>query len=258
MRILVVVALAACSGYRTRPPAHVSRAGCTVDGTVVDAGTEGLDAAPIAIAYVHHSFTPSDVLAVWADGAMVMTAEDGERVQGTVPAADAARAAREIVVGLAGAPDYAELPGPTDQSRVELFARDGARWRHALVWGASPTSYEHAPPAFQAAYRALLALHPATLAPFSPAELAIDYQPVDLGTASVPWPVDVPVPPADQTSATLDPRHDAAMRAIVAAMRESPPHAVEFADRTWRVDVHRRFHGELVIERIAACARHAL
>jgi hypothetical protein len=258
MRAFVAVCvLAACGGYRTRAPAHVSRAGCSVDGTVVDAGVDGLDNAPIAIAYVHHSFMPSDVLAVWADGAVVMTGEHGERMQGTVSVAEATRAAHEIAAALARAPDYAELQGPTDQPRVELFAREGTHWRHALVWGASPTSYGDAPPAFQAAYRALLALHPASPSRFSPADLAIDYKPVDLGTAPIAWPADVPQPPADQTSAVFDPRYDAQLRTVVHAMHAAPPHAVEFANRTWRVDVHRRFRGELAVERVVECAHHA-
>lgn len=255
MRFSLVLALAACGGYRTRPPAHVDSPGCKVDGTLVDLGADGTDAAPLAIAYVHHSFQPSEFVAVWADGTMVMT-RDRSIVQGTVPASDALRVARAVVAGIARAPDYAELPGPVDVPRVELFARDGARWRHTLVWGASPRSFDRAPEGFVEAYRALLSLHPSTTTAFQPADLAIEYAPADIGTTSVPWPVDIPQPPPDGTTMTLDARYDAPLQALLdASLRQSPPHPIAFADRTWRISVTRRFRGEQVIEGLRRCAR---
>src|SRR5689334_11369142 len=110
MRLAVAfVALAACGGYRTFPPAHVAVAGCTVDGTLVDVDADSAD-APLVVAYVHHSFMPSDVVALWADGTIVMT-RDHQLVQGAVAVGDATRVARVVVAGIARSPDYAELPG---------------------------------------------------------------------------------------------------------------------------------------------------
>jgi hypothetical protein len=253
MRLVVaLVALVACGGYRTFPPAHVAAPGCTVEGTLVDVGVADTD-APVVVAYVHHSFMPSEVVALWADGTIVMT-RDRRLVQGAVAMSDAARVAQEVVAGIARSPDYAELPGPVDMPRVELFARAGTQWRHSFVWGASPHSYGKAPDGFVAAYRALLALHPTTTVPFQPAELALDYAPADLGTPAVPWPADLPEPPADQTTATLAGHYDAQLQALLdASSRQRPPRPIAFAERTWRVTVARRFRGEQVVDALRAC-----
>ena len=257
MRALVVIGLVACGGgYRTRPPAHAARPGCSVDGTLVDVGAV-TDAAPVVIAYVHHSFQPPQLVAVWADGSMVAS-HGRELVQGTVPAGEAARVAREVAAGLSRAPDYAELPGPIDQPRVELIARDGAAWRHALMWGARPTSYDGAPDGFRAAYRALLSLQPAQTSPFRPDELTIAYAPVDTGVPPVAWPADVPAPPADRTTATIDARFDAQLRALVAAsVEQRPPRPIAFGDKTWRIEITRRFRGQQLVETVRDCARAA-
>lgn len=250
MRVILVIAVVACGGYRSRPPTHVSRPGCTIDGTLVEIGADRMDTAPLVVAYVHHSFRASDVFAVWADGAVV-TNVGRDLVQGRVSPADATRVAREVAAGLARAPDYAELSGPIDQPRVEFVARDGTHWRHALVWGARPTSYGDAPEGFQTAYRALQSLHPATTAPFQPDELAIAYEPVDLGVPPVAWPAEIPEPPVDRTTATLDPRYDAPLRAL---LEGAGRHPIAFANKTWRIEIRRKFRGELVIDNVRRCA----
>jgi len=122
----------------------------------------------------------------------------GEAMRADIGATGAQAVADELVkLGVLDLPNVDGLG--SDEPRVELFVRLGARWHEAIVYGASRANLSRdgrAPPAFFTAYRRLATYQAPGATTWSPDEIEIHVWGGAPGSRAPAWPDPLPRLPA--------------------------------------------------------------
>ena len=259
--------------------------------------------APVAVLYERNPWlmaVGSDfpTAAIWRDGLVVFLHYDAdgeaEARQMTVPPAQAARISDEVISATRGVPAFTSVSAWSDQQTVEIVVHDGDAWRIAAIYGLTRdgapaaidwvnsvglneepilTRHEGARPTvpgrFMNAYREMLALDRSNGVPFEPSDLQILFWGFDHARGDpVPWPADVPPPPADIVPAEREPGDPIAYSYVVASnyavsLRRAQetahatrlPRAIGFNGHKWTVSLVSRFRGQDAIDRVLHCNR---
>jgi hypothetical protein len=203
-------------------------------------------------------------IALWPDGRVVFVHEEGEKLearQGRIDAAEAARVTSEVGAGMRGMQRYCDATVGTDAVTVELLARDGAVWRDVQVYGAPRK--ECSPAGFPELCAKVLALRPAQGTPFVPVDYRVFVWGFEDAAKAVPWPPDIPAPPAQFTpreTAPGDPGYDSyvvdvkyrdAMTRLMTAVADGHT-GVGFNGHKWTVYPVPRYRGQNAIDRIVS------
>ena len=216
-------------------------------------------------------------VAIYEDGQMLLVRGEGRAAQalhGRIEAS-AASALRDHIAasGFLDAPLRTDCSQATDQTTVQILLRDGTSWKVASAYGMGKDgSCAVAPaPAFVAAYARLQKLDAADAHDFVPEELELmlwDF--AHAQAPPLPWPSDVPPPPASVVPEFYGPEDPKTYRqalpatfqaAIERLARElnasDPPRAVRLNGHQWSVDWRWRWPGADIVDRIVRCAHGA-
>jgi hypothetical protein len=239
--------------------------------------------------------TDFPTVALWRDGLIVFIHEAGEKLevrQANISPTEAARIIGEVGSWTRGVPAYTEVFAGSDATTVEIVIHDGDSWRVADVYGlsrdgvpapvefvmtgsAAGTIVEHpeqapkVPGRFMDAYRTLLAVRPKDSGPFEPTDIEVLFWGFDNAEGEpVPWPTDVPPPPADAVPGEREPGDPISYSFVVASkhwpalqhMVETanvgkPTRAIGFNGHKWTVSPMKRFRGQDAINRVLHCNR---
>lgn len=286
-------------------PAPVAHAeDCHLDGNQVTTAADTREAPVVVLYELRVGPGGRRTLAAWADGAIVF-GEDPHRQEARVSPAAVERLRARLATRLTARwPSAAlgQIDRVTGERRVSahdrqvwLLVRDGQTWRITVLWGLddreqvlaaapSPPSrfLRERPPAwFVAAYRDVVTATPTAGAPWAPDDYAVrlytdpprapgDGFPQDYG-APLPWPRDLPAPPATQSPEACDLtlqattavapcrfRVGSAHRAAVAALLPSlhdgrHVRPVVYRGQPWFLSFKPMFRGEVEIHDLQSC-----
>jgi hypothetical protein len=272
---LFALGLVACGGSPAVPASvasSVTAPAAAPTPTCVPLGTFDED-TPALVLFEHGAWEDtSDVafptLALWADGRLVFrSTKDREPRQARISGADAAKIIDEVSLSTRGAPTSSAAAGTFDLPPVDLVVRDDGAWRIHRVYGLGLVAGEmysgsYAPTKeLVEAYELVRALRPADGAAFEPDEIDVEYTDfTGAKGAPLPWPSDVPLPPADQdtgaeisiggTRRLCGMYLPAVQRLATRAYASDPPHAIEHDGRRWAVLPVVRYHGQTEIEAV--------
>ena len=181
------------------------------------------------------------------------------------PRTQAARVAARVAAQTRDVPVYPN-PGITDLPTVGILVRDGPAWRFTRVYG---VTREWSPPqrdSFVATYKELLALRPDAGLPFQPTDVAVLFWAADKASGeSVPWPSDVPAPPAEAVPGSIPVvpqwrvvpvEYLPALRDLMARVSAAPSQTVTLDGHKWSVQLKSLYRGQRTAECARACARH--
>jgi hypothetical protein len=167
-------------------------------------------------------------IAIWLDGRIVFTHEDGKKVeawQSSMSPTDAQRIANSVAKAMRSVPAHSSVSDWTDQRTVQIAVRDGSSWRVANVYGLTrdgppaprdtvpcpPGSHRRGcgfverpdkkatePAGFFSSYSALLAARPSRGSAFKPTDIKVLFWGFDHARGTpVPWSNELPAPPKD-------------------------------------------------------------
>ena len=233
--------------------------------------------APAAVLYERNPWlmaVGSDfpTAAIWRDGLAVFLHSDAkgnvEARQTMISPAEASRIADKVAATTRGVPAFTSVLDVSDQKTVEVVVHDGEVWRVAAIYGLTRDG-ARAPGHFMNAYRELLALDRPDSVPFEPVDLQILFWAFEYAKGDpVPWPEDVPSPPADNVPAEREPGDPVAYSFVVAskyaaslrltqqtAHATQPTRAIGFNGHKWTVSLVSRFRGQDAIDRVLHCSR---
>jgi hypothetical protein len=236
-------------------------------------------AAPLIVLFERNPWLMSvgsdfPTLVVYEDGRALFVSGDRQKARvmnGHVDPRAAVSLRDELVAGgfMEAAADTT-CSRATDQVTVEILVRRGASWKMASAYGIGKdgSCEGRAPKAFVEAYRRLQKLGPAGAKPFEPDEIEVMIWGFEYARGEpIPWPSDVPAPPANvvpQEDGPYRPRsYDHVVSArfrpqiekLVRAMDSSkPPRAMLLNGHKWTVVPRALWPGYRLVEDVVRCA----
>jgi len=271
-------------GARTAIAGPPAKPSCRVEGglVTVTAAAPGSPASgePLIVLYERNPWLMSvgsdfPTVAVYEDGRVLFVEgkRGNERAMIGHLDARAAEALRDDLVGAGfmGVPSDTDCAkGVSDQVTVEVLVRRGAAWKMASAHGLGRDGScdGRSPKAFVEAYRRLLKLRPADAKPFEPEELDVQIWGFENALGKpVPWPADVPAPPATVIpqwnapyspkgyhhvlSAKFRPQLEKLLRAMNTGKSSR---AMLLNGHKWTVDPRPLWPGYRVVEEVVHCA----
>jgi hypothetical protein len=261
-------------------PAAPPKPLCRFDAGLVTVSTLASSGDPLIVLYERNPW----LMSVGSDFPTVVIYEDGrvlfvegarghEKVMsGHVDAGVAVGLRDELVAaGFMGVPgDTNCAGGVSDLVTVEILVRRGDAWKMASAYGLGRDGSCGAPPpkAFVEAYGRLLKLRPRHAKPFAPEEIDVEIWGFENAVGKpVPWPAEVPAPPANVIPqwnapyspkayhhvlpAKFQPQIAKLLRALVAGKH---PRAMLLNGQKWTVDPRALWPGYRMVEDAVHCA----
>lgn len=253
---------------------------CLVDAAgLITLSDPSPTAAPLIVLFERNPWLMSvgsdfPTVVVYEDGRALFVEGDGKKARAMIGHLDPRASVRlrdEMVAG-----GFLEMAAntmcsrATDQTTVQILVRRGVSWRIASAYGIGKDGAceGRAPKAFLEAYRRLQKLGPSGARPFDPEEIEVMIWGFEYARGEpIPWPSDVPAPPANVVpqeygpyspksydhvvSAKFRPRIEKLVRAMNST---EPPRSMLLNGHKWAVVFRSLWPGYRAVEDVVRCA----
>jgi hypothetical protein len=276
---LSVVVLGALTAADAAIPMTTVQPHCRVDAGRVTVSTSMSTPEPLIVLFERNPWLMSvgsdfPAVVVYEDGRTLYVEGDGRKTKvmsGHIDSRAAVSLRDELVVdGFLNVAADTTCSDKTDQITVEILVRRGVSWKMTSAYGIGRDGdcKVRPPKPFVEAYRRLQKLRAAGAKPFEPEEIEVIIWGFEHARSEpIPWPADVPAPPANVVPEEYAPNNPKPYDHVVSAKFRSqidkltramdssnPPRAMLLNGHKWTVVPRSLWPGYRLVEDVVRCA----